>query len=60
MQERTHDMYAMQTDHQGNVGTAHYDQGRMGCGNYRGKVRGGGGAPSEGQGPLTCFRCHQQ
>ena len=39
MQERTLDMYAMQADQQGNVSTAHYDQGRMGRGNYRGRGR---------------------
>ena len=43
MQERTQDMHAMQADQQGNVGDAHYDQGRMGHGNYRGRGRGRGG-----------------
>ena len=50
-------MYAMQADQQGNVGAAHYDQGKKGRGNYRG--RGRGGVAGQGQGPLTCFRCHQ-
>jgi len=59
MQERTQDMYAMQSDQQCNVGTAQYDQGRMGSGNSRGRGR-GGAAIGRGQGPITCYRCGQQ
>jgi hypothetical protein len=57
MRESTQDMYAMQADQQGNVGTTQYNQGKMGRGNYRG--RGRGKVIGKGQGPIICYRCNQ-
>ena len=58
MQERTQDMYTMQTDQQGNASAAQYGQGRMGRGNYKG--RGRGKVIGRGQGQIMCYKCNQQ
>lgn len=58
MMERTQDLYAMQSDQQNSTGTAQYDQGIAGLGNFRGRGRGGGFG--RGCEQVICYNYGQQ